>query len=476
MKPTVSVVVPVYNALPYLTELLDSLAAQDIEAGSLNVVTVDDGSTDGSADALDDYCRRHEHFSVIHQTNSRRPGRPRNVGLRASESTYVFFADADDRLAPECLRRLVTCAEEQGSDVVIPKMVPLAGRGFPTAVYEKTLLDADLVTAFRTLFPQKLYRRSLLTAHDIWFPEGIRLDDGNFNAQVYVHAKRISILSDYDYYFLRARKVGRHLSRTERDPVSYTASVVKLLEIVREHVKDPVMVDQVVLDLYRRKCLHEYDPRRFSLYDAAIQDAWIAVHKSLAERFISEDLERRLESPFRERSYFIRRGDRAGLLESSRHETAPVVTATVTRAGWAGGDLEVAVTTSVRGRLGLPRQLICQLLRRDGDGGSAFPITRQAEETRDAGQPARYEGVLPHRSIQALFAGTYDVHVVSVSGQERLSGRACWGEGVAVPRERAGLRIHATRNGQVSVKKTVEADLDLRAVLGRVAGTLGWRH
>jgi len=475
-KPTVSVVVPVYNALPYLTELLDSLAAQDIEAGTLSVVAVDDGSTDGSADALDDYCRQHEQFSVIHQTNSRRPGRPRNVGLRASESTYVFFADADDRLAPKCLRRLVAYAEEHGSDVVIPKMVPLAGRGFPTAVYEKTLLDADLVTAFRTLFPQKLYRRSLLTAHDIWFPEGIRLDDGNFNAQVYVHAKRISIVGDHDYYFLRARKDGRHLSRTERDPVSYTTSVVKLFEIVREHVKDPVLADEVVLDLYRRKCLHEYDPRRFNLYDAAIQDAWIAAHKSVVERFVSQNMERRLESPFRERSYFIRRGDRTGLLESNLHESAPLLSATVTRVGWAGDDLEVAVKTSVRGRLGLPRQLICQLLRRDGDGSSAFPITRRAQEAPDSGQPAEYEGVLPHRSIQALLAGKYDVYVVSVSGQERLSGRACWGEGVATPRERAGLRIHATRNGQVSVKKAIEANLDLRGVLGRVAGTLGWRH
>ena len=475
-KPTVSVVVPVYNALPYLTELLDSLAAQDIEAGSLNVVAVNDGSTDGSADVLDDFCRRHEHFSVIHQTNSRRPGRPRNVGIRASESTYVFFADADDRLAPKCLRRLVTWAEEHQSDVVIPKMVPLAGRGFPTAVYEKTLLDADLVTAFRTLFPQKLYRRSLLRTHDIWFPEGIRLDDGNFNAQVYVHAKRISILSDHDYYFLRARKDGRHLSRTERDPVTYTASVVKLLEIVRQHVKDPVMADRVMLDLFRRKCLHEYDPRRFSLYEVAVQDAWLAAHKSVVEGFITEPMERRLDSPFRERSYFIRRGDRDGLLESSRHETAPVVSATITRAEWTSNGLEIAVKTSVRGRLGLPRQLICQLLHRDGDGGSAFPITRKAEEMLDHGQPAQYEGVFPHPSIEALIAGTYDVHVVSVSGQERLSGRASWGEGVAVPRERAGLRVHATRNGQMSVKKTAEANLDLRGVLGRVAGTLGWRH
>jgi hypothetical protein len=291
-----------------------------------------------------------------------------------------------------------------------------------------------------------------------------------------VHAKRISILGDYDYYFLRARKDGRHLSRTERDPVSYTASVVKLLEIVRQHVRDPVMADQVVLDLYRRKCLHEYDPRRFSLYDAAVQDSWIAVHKDVVERFVTEPMERRLESPFRERSYFIRRGDRDGLLESSRHETAPVVSATVTLANWVGDGLEIAVKTSVRGRLGLPRQLICQLVRRDGDGASAFPITRQSQEAPAHGQPAQYYGVLPRPSMQALIEGTYDVHVVSVSGQERLSGRACWAEGVALPRERAGVRIHATRNGQVSVKKTAEASRDLRGVLGRVAGTLGWRY
>jgi len=175
-------------------------------------------------------------------------------------------------------------------------------------------------------------------------------------------------------------------------------------------------------------------------------------------------------------SYFIRRGDRAGLVESSRHETAPIVRATVTRAVWASDGLEIAVNASVHGRLGLPRQLICQLLRRDGEGGSAFPITRPAEETPDYGQSAHYEGVLPHRSIEALIEGAYDVHVVSVSGQERLSGRACWGEGVAAPRQRAGLRIHPTRNGQVRVKKSVDTSLDLRGVLGRVAGTLGWRH
>jgi glycosyltransferase involved in cell wall biosynthesis len=196
MDPKVSVIVPVYNAMPYVRELLDSLAAQDLDAASFKVVAVDDGSTDGSSALLDEYCHRHEHFEVIHQSNSGRPGRPRNVGLRSSASRYVFFADADDVLAPACLRRLVNFAEEHDSDVVIPKLTPLGGRGFPTSVYEKTLVEADLVTAFKTLFPQKLYRRRILSDHDIWFPEGRRLDDGMFNAHAYVHAKRISIVRE----------------------------------------------------------------------------------------------------------------------------------------------------------------------------------------------------------------------------------------------------------------------------------------
>lgn len=473
--PSVSVVIPVYNALPYLTDLLDSIAEQDLNASLIDVVAVDDGSTDGSAKVLDDYSRGRQRFTVIHQTNSKRPGRPRNVGLRASESKYVFFADADDRLAPECLRRLVACAEEHGSDVVIPKMLPLGGRGFPTAVYEQTRIDVDLVTAFRTLFPQKLYRRSLLSEHGIWFPEGIRLDDGNFNAQAYVHAKRISILSDYDYYYLRARKDGRHLSRTERDPSTYTASVVKLLEIVRANVSDAGLADQVVLDLYRRKCLPEYHPRRFGLYDAGVQDAWIAAHKAVIERFISEDMERQLDSPLRERSHFIRQGDRVGLLELNVHERAPVVSATVTRAAWTPEGLGVTIDAAVLGRMGFPRQLTCQLVRRDGDGASAFPLTRPSADQSAYGQPTRYEGVLPYASIRALVDGAYDAHLMSVSGAGQLSGQVSWAKGVEPPAPRAGFRILATGNGHVRIRKTPEPRADLRRVLRRVADRFGWR-
>lgn len=323
-EPKVSVVVPVYNAMPYLRELLDSLAAQDLGSGSFNVIAVDDGSTDGSAELLEAYRRIHTNLEVIHQEHSGWPGRPRNVGIRASTTPYLFFADADDVVAPEALRRLVDFAEQHNSDIVIPKLTPLGGRRFPTSVYEKTLIDADLLTAFGTLFSPKLHRRRMLVDHGISFPEGkVYVEDGIFNAHAYMHATRVSIVADYDYYYVRAREDGRNISRRKREPVAYTSSVAHISRIVREHLGDSATADQIVLDLYCRKCLEVYHPRRFAKCDEAVQDVWMAQHKVFVDEFVSEAMEQQLESPFRERSYFVRRADKAGLLALKAKRAAP---------------------------------------------------------------------------------------------------------------------------------------------------------
>jgi glycosyltransferase involved in cell wall biosynthesis len=452
-QPTVCVVVPVHNALPYLTELLDSILGQDIESDALSIVTVDDGSTDGSSEVLEAYGQRHPRLQVLRQDKSGRPGRPRNAGLRAVRSDYVFFADADDILAPSALRLLVGFAEEHGSDVVVPKMVPLGGRGFPTTVYQKTIVAADLVTAFRTLFPQKLYRRRLLTDHDIWFPEGVRLDDGIFNARVYVRATRISIFAEADCYFLREHRRDRHLSRTDREPASYTASVERICEIVSSHVSDRAVAADVLLDVFRRKCLIEYDPRRFGLHGRTVQEGWVTVHKALMERYISPDMDQRLESPDRERCHFIRLGDLDGLLAFGEFETAPRVTASVTKATWEGSDLRFTIGATIEGRLALPRQLIGQLHPREGDGVSAFPIVRVNTDPPPYGQTTVYTGAFPLASIRALSPGTYDLHLVSETVRERLTGRVRWQEGVVPPVERERLTVHGTRGGNATIRK-----------------------
>lgn len=479
-EPQVSVVVPVYNAMPYLREFLDSLAGQELDSSSFDVIAVDDGSTDGSAEVLDQFGNRHPNVRVIHQLNSGAPGRPRNVGLRSSTARYVFFADADDIVGRETLHRLVGFADEHGSDVVIPKLTALAGRGLPTSVYEKTLIDADLPTAFNTLFPQKLYRRRLLTDHDIRFAEGrTHLEDGIFNATAYVHAKRISILSDYDFYFLRAREDDRNFSREELEPAGYTSAVSEICRIVRKHLGDSDTADQIVLGLYRRKCLHIYQPRRFAGYDPSIQDAWMAAHKSFVERFVTEALERRLDSPFRERAYFVRRGDKAGLLGLSEVQKQPVVNAMLSHAAWSDEGLEVVVHAAIYGRLNLPRQIICEIRPRDGEGLSAFQLVRREADAPEHGESSEYVGVFSGSSIEALIPGMYDLYVMAASGQERFSTRLRWHERVNTPPEDRGLRIYGSKGGNVGIDKAAAVQARssrLRNALSRVATKLGWRR
>lgn len=309
--PRVSLVIPVYDPGPYLEACLASVVAQDLPAGALEVIAVDDGSTDGSGATLDAHAREHG-WRVIHQENSGWPGRPRNVGLGHARGTYVFFLDADDELGPEALRRLADFADEHDSDVVVPKMVGVGGRQIVDEVYAETAVDADRALVFATLTPGKLFRRALLEAEGLRFPEGrIRLEDGQLVARAYLRARRVSIYAGYDCYFLRRREDGGNISYDLSEPEQYTAGIAGVLEVVRE--EDPELVEAVALDLYLRKALKQLRPSRYREYPDERREAWVRAVGELAREYVSEAAERRLGMRVRLRSRLARAGDRAQL-------------------------------------------------------------------------------------------------------------------------------------------------------------------
>ncbi len=94
----------------------------------------------------------------------------------------------------------------------------------------------------------------------------------------------------------------------------YTAAVAEIAQIVRTRIGPTKTADRIISNLYRRKCLKIYRRRHFARMSVELQDAWLAEHRAFIERFISEEMERRLESPLRERSHFVRRGDKSALL------------------------------------------------------------------------------------------------------------------------------------------------------------------
>ncbi|WP_411115928.1 glycosyltransferase family 2 protein [Streptomyces sp. 058-1L] len=203
--PDVTVVVAVYNTMPYLTECLNSLVGQSIGLDRLQVVAVDDGSTDDSAKELDRFAQLYpDTFTVIHQANSGGPAAPSNRALELATGRFVYFIGSDDYLGEEALERMVACADANESDVVIGKMVGTNGRYVHQKLYtgdrpEVSLYDSELPY---TLANTKLFRRELVETHGLRFPEDLPVgSDQPFTIEACVRARKISVLSDYTYYY-----------------------------------------------------------------------------------------------------------------------------------------------------------------------------------------------------------------------------------------------------------------------------------
>ncbi|SCL32143.1 Glycosyltransferase involved in cell wall bisynthesis [Micromonospora pallida] len=211
--PDVTVITAVYNTMPYLTRCLTSVLEQTIGLDRLEVVAVDDGSTDGSGRELDRFARTYPGtVKVIHQANSGGPAKPSNRALEIATGRYVFFIGSDDYLGPEALERLVTAADRYDSDVVLGRMVGVNTRYIHQAIYESTQPEVDLFTSPLpySLSNTKLFRRDLIDRHKLRYPEDMPVgSDQPFTIEACFRARRVSVLADYDYYFA-VRRFNAH--------------------------------------------------------------------------------------------------------------------------------------------------------------------------------------------------------------------------------------------------------------------------
>ncbi|QDP96553.1 glycosyltransferase [Microlunatus elymi] len=310
----VSVIIPVFNAMPYLRQLLTSLDDQGLAQDQLQPVIVDDGSTDGSAEALDAFASTHPSAIVIHQANSGWPGQPRNRALGHAVGRWVFFADADDYLAPNALRDLADFGDLQDAQVVFPRVCRCGtrsgGRPFTT-----TLESVTKKQAYRNFTPHKLVRRDLIEQHQLRFPEGkVRLEDGIFFSRCYLLADRMSALADRDLYFLRGRDDGGNISSQRIEPEPYVASLERIAQNVYELSRGPKMTRALLAEVMRRKIFKIYVPGRFPRYPAALQDRWIAAHQGFLDKHLTDDIREALSPGNTELADLLLARNRADLL------------------------------------------------------------------------------------------------------------------------------------------------------------------
>ena len=112
----VSVIVPVYNVRPFLPACVASVRGQTMK--DLELILVDDGSTDGSGELCDALAKKDARIRVLHTENGGQ-GRARNLGLDAARGEYISFVDADDAATPEMLAAALTQARQENADMVV---------------------------------------------------------------------------------------------------------------------------------------------------------------------------------------------------------------------------------------------------------------------------------------------------------------------------------------------------------------------
>ena len=156
---------------------------------------------------------------MIHQPNSGGPAGPCNRALDVATGRYVFFVGADDYLGLDALRRLVAAADTHGSDVVLGKIVGVNSRSIYQDIFARSAVDVGLHDSPlpRSLGNTKLFRRELLDRHGIRYPEHMPVaSDLPFTLEACYRARRVSVLADYDYYYLVRRLNEGNISYTKR--------------------------------------------------------------------------------------------------------------------------------------------------------------------------------------------------------------------------------------------------------------------
>jgi poly(ribitol-phosphate) beta-N-acetylglucosaminyltransferase len=318
----VSVIVPVYNPGEHIDALLESLLGQSMAAGDCELIFVDDGSSDGTAERLEALATAVEHVRFARIPPSGWAGRPRNVGIEMAGGEFLFFADHDDWLGREALERLYATAVTDDADIVIGKVVG-HGKHVPRHVFRQNRHDLTASDVpFSLLAPHKLFRRALLEEHRLRFPEGRRrLEDHALVVPAFFHARRISILADYPCYHWVRRPDAANASLRTDDMAAYFGSVRDVLDIVDAHTEPGELRDRLYLRWYRGKLLGRVGTPRFAKADADVRQETFDAARRLARERFARELDSQLTYAQRLRSSLLRRGSLQGLEVLGRYVT-----------------------------------------------------------------------------------------------------------------------------------------------------------
>ena len=218
----ISVIVPIFNRELYLTDCLESLAAQSVK--DVEFLLIDDGSTDRSPEICQSFAAKDSRFRLIQKENGG-VATARNVGLEQSSGDYIMFADSDDRVAPDFCATPLQIAEEKHADLVMfcyrrfhgDVEEPQAACLIPEGVKTRDEAAQLLFSGSWNYLWDKCFAKSLFDG--IRFPSGHVYEDVATTYKLVLRAQQVYFIHNPLYWYRRTPNsiVAQHSSQSEKD-------------------------------------------------------------------------------------------------------------------------------------------------------------------------------------------------------------------------------------------------------------------
>lgn len=207
MNNKISVIVPIYNAEKFLEKCLDSIVKQTYK--NLEIILINDGSTDSSKNICIDYKRRDSRIVYI-DNNNNGVSYSRNDGIKISTGKYITFIDADDYVSLTFIEDMIIEAQNDKYDLIISAYKEVYNNKInEEKIKNYSCLKDDLRNDYYKLLKflktpwGKLYKADIIKQHKIMFPEGfITSEDQIFNFKYFMYVKKYKFINRCNYFYI----------------------------------------------------------------------------------------------------------------------------------------------------------------------------------------------------------------------------------------------------------------------------------
>lgn len=277
----ISIIMPIYNAETYLSNTIESVIKQSINFENIELILVDDKSTDNSKKIIKNYATHYNNIKPIYlEKNTGFPGNVRNKGLETATGDYIMFIDSDDEYQIDMCEKLYITLLENNCDCVKCNHIFINSSIKEKHVQNKNtpkiiiLNPENALKVFDSYVWNKIFKKSIITKNNIKFVENCVGEDTYFCIDYYIHSKSIIHLDNY-YGYLYFNRDG-----------SFSTKKLKwILTIINDNSKQlPILNEKTEIDLY------DYFDPSFYIYSSMnlVENNWDSIIQVLNEIYLIE--------------------------------------------------------------------------------------------------------------------------------------------------------------------------------------------